>query len=83
MVQQIQHTFANNIERKDYERNREALRKLINTPREKVDFSIYKKSAAEKDKLWEMKKAWQKGMENCYPDVKVRKQMNNPMTECS
>lgn len=82
MVQQIQHNFANNLERKDYERNREVLKRLINTPREKVDFSVFKKNTIEKNKLWEMKQEWKKGMLNCYPNPKIRKQMNNPMTDC-
>jgi hypothetical protein len=82
MVTNLQHNFANNLEKKSYELQKASLFHEINHPSRKVQKNDFKKTPEERAKIWEMQQSYKKAMIKCYPDPKIRKQMNNPRMEC-
>lgn len=80
MVTQLQHNFMNALDRKFYETQKASLFKEINS--NKIIQPNFKKTVEERIQIWEMQQSYKKAMLKCYPDPKVRKQMNNPLMEC-
>lgn len=60
--------------------NRALLFKEVNRGyKDPIDRSVFKQSIEDKNKLYSMKTAWKKAMQECYPNSLVRKTFNNPL----
>lgn len=82
MVTQLQHNFASSLEKKNYEIAKAALFREVNHPSRKVEKCNFKKTIEERQEIWKMQQSYKDAMKRCYPDPKIRKQMNNPLMEC-
>ncbi len=82
MIQQVsfKEVFKDRSQELEAEKNKAILLKEVNRGfREPLDRNVFKKTAQEKGKLYTMKEDWKKNMKICYPNIKERKQHNNPI----
>lgn len=47
--------------------------------REPLDRTVFKKTAKDKQLLWELKSKWKSLMKECFPNPIERKKYNNPI----